>query len=148
MKSKDIIPIFIVMILLLSFIYYEYKVSIQQIPAAGNNAAGKALYKGVSSKELSEMMKMNNNLSIIDVRNEGDFNDGHIPGAISIEYPKVEEKLKNYDKNDLIIIYCESGPWSRLTYEKLKKKGFHNIKILINGLVGWKWEINGEIEQN
>ncbi len=56
----------------------------------------------VELKELSE----EKNIKIIDVRLESDYQVGHIPGAISIPYEKITDKMKELNKDDLHVVYC------------------------------------------
>jgi 3-mercaptopyruvate sulfurtransferase SseA len=43
---------------------------------------------------------------IVDVRDEVYFNDGHIPGAISIPLNELESRVGELDPADWIILYC------------------------------------------
>lgn len=56
----------------------------------------------VELKELSE----EKNIKIIDVRLESDYQVGHIPGAISIPYEQMADKMKELNKDDLHVVYC------------------------------------------
>lgn len=56
----------------------------------------------VELKELSE----EKNIKIIDVRLESDYQVGHIPGAISIPYEKMADKIQELNRDDLHIVYC------------------------------------------
>lgn len=56
----------------------------------------------VELKELSE----EKNMKIIDVRLESDYQVGHIPGAISIPYEQMADKMKELNKDDLHVVYC------------------------------------------
>lgn len=56
----------------------------------------------VELKELSE----EKNIKIIDVRLESDYQIGHIPGAISIPYEQMADKMKELNRDDLHIVYC------------------------------------------
>ena len=56
----------------------------------------------VELKELSE----EKTIKIIDVRLESDYQVGHIPGAISIPYEQMADKMKELNKDDLHVVYC------------------------------------------
>ena len=53
-------------------------------------------------KELSE----ERNVKIIDVRMRSDYEIGHIPGAISMPYEEIKDRMKELNKDDLHVIYC------------------------------------------
>lgn len=59
----------------------------------------------IGPAELKEMMT-EYHVKIIDVRDWNDYNEGHIPNAISIPRPQLEAKLEELSKDDLHIIYC------------------------------------------
>ena len=145
MKIKDIIAALVVFSLLTLVIIYEYRVSVEQIPSSASDRRENALFDGVTSKELSRLIAKKSNVTIIDVRSPGEYEDGQIPGAISIPFSEIKSKSTQHNKNDALILYCESGPWSKVAYNDLKELGFENIRILTNGIVGWKWEIKGEL---
>lgn len=42
----------------------------------------------------------------IDTRSLGSFTTSHIPGALSIEFPEIEDETADLDKNGLYITYC------------------------------------------
>ena len=55
--------------------------------------------------ELKEIME-HDGVKIIDVRDCVDYNDGHIPNAISIPRCDLESKLNELSKENLHIVYC------------------------------------------
>lgn len=75
----------------------------------------------------------------IDVRQEEEFEVGHIKGAIQVD---PDSDLTNFDankikKDDLIIVYCSVGARSQSLGEKLEAKGYTNVKNLYGGLFHW-----------
>ena len=145
MKLKDIITALIVLLLLFLVILYEYKESKKQIPTSASKENKESLFNGVTSNELSRLIENKHKFLLIDVRTKSEFNKGHISGAISIPFSQIKSDISQYNKKDSIILYCESGPWSKVAYKDLKNLGFDNVRILINGIVGWKWEIKGTL---
>lgn len=66
----------------------------------------------VSTEEMEKLVAMGpekGNFTLVDSRPEVKFNEGHIPGAISIPFPKMSELSARLpkDKNARIIFYCE-----------------------------------------
>lgn len=55
--------------------------------------------------ELKEMLK-DKKVKLLDVRREEDFNDGHIPDAISMPAKSLNGKLNILSKNDIHVVYC------------------------------------------
>ena len=101
----------------------------------------KAEYKKITSDEAKKMMETQK-VIVVDVRTLEEYNEGHIPNAISIPLEtienKAEAKLKN--KDDLILVYCRSGRRSREAALKLIEKGYTNV-IDFGGIQDWNGEV-------
>lgn len=71
--------------------------------------------------------------TIIDVREPEEFNDGHVEGSLNIPLSKILEDLKSlpFDKNEELVLYCNSGRRSQLAINTLQKNGYKN---LVNGI--------------
>jgi rhodanese-related sulfurtransferase len=55
--------------------------------------------------ELKAMMKKNK-VKVLDVRYKDDFDEAHIPGAISMPKYELEANLAKLSKNDVHVVYC------------------------------------------
>lgn len=55
--------------------------------------------------ELKKMLA-DGKVKLIDVRAKEDFNEGHIPAAISIPKAELVEKLTQLSKEDVHVVYC------------------------------------------
>ena len=101
----------------------------------------KAEYKKITSDEAKKMMETQKAI-VVDVRTLEEYNEGHIPNAISVPLETIENeaetKLKN--KDDLILVYCRSGRQSREAALKLIEKGYTNV-IDFGGIKDWNGEI-------
>ena len=101
----------------------------------------KAEYKKITSDEAKKMMETEKPI-VVDVRSLEEYNEGHIPNAISVPLETIENeaeaKLKN--KNDLILVYCRSGRRSREAALKLIEKGYTNV-IDFGGIQDWNGEV-------
>lgn len=58
---------------------------------------------------VNELMKNNENYTVLDVRSFKDFNNGHIPGAINIPLSNLREELKTLDKGKKYVVHCNKG---------------------------------------
>jgi rhodanese-related sulfurtransferase len=78
-------------------------------------------------------------LTIIDVRNRGAFNTGHIIGAVSIPPNQlVEQALVNLESVRDIYVYGSSDEETALAATSLKEAGYQNVAELTGGLAAWK----------
>lgn len=135
----------IVAVVVVGIVVWEAKRTIKEMPVTDLNLVTEDRYAGVTSQGLLEKMKKGENFTLVDLRKPDEFKAGHIRGAINIPIGDIENQFTSLSIDNETILYCNSGPWSRQAYKILKDKGFKNLRILINGIVGWKWEINGEV---
>lgn len=80
-------------------------------------------------------------VTILDVRPEEEFSQGHLSGAINIPLNELEEHLSELPGKTEVIAYCR-GPWCVLSYEAvslLRAKGIR-ARRLDGGLPEWRQE--------
>ena len=99
-------------------------------------------YRQISPSDAMEIMELESNYIILDVRTPGEFAAGHIPGAINVPNESIADQgpSKLPDKNQLILVYCRSGSRSKRASEKLAKIGYTNI-VEFGGINQWTGEI-------
>jgi rhodanese-related sulfurtransferase len=77
---------------------------------------------------------------LVDVREDHEWNEGHLPGAIhlgrGILERDAEEKFP--DKSAEIVLYCGGGYRSALAADNLQKMGFTNVLSMDGGIRGWR----------
>ena len=80
------------------------------------------------------------NILLVDVRTSKEYNDGHIEGAVNVDFYQeniFNSFFKNIDNTKPVYIYCRSGNRSRKTSNKLINIGFIKIYDLKDGYVNW-----------
>lgn len=80
------------------------------------------------------------NVALIDVRTANEFNAGNIKNSVNIDFfdPQFITCFTEYDKNEPIYVYCQSGGRSGKASKKLAALGFTKIYDLKGGYSGWK----------
>lgn len=77
---------------------------------------------------------------IVDVREQNEWDEEHIPHAIHLSRGTIEldieEKIPN--PNTTIICHCGGGGRSALAAESLQKMGYKNVRSMAGGLKAWK----------
>ena len=73
---------------------------------------------------------------LVDVRDETEFKEGHIPGAISIPVETFASRSEVLQKEKKIIVYCNTGGRSYMAYRKLMKLGYTDIAQVL--FESWK----------
>lgn len=75
---------------------------------------------------------------VIDARDKGQFDKGHIPGAHHIEWRQVLAKRSEIPKDKPVLIYCNQGTLSAQAGLALRLAGYENVRILQGGMSEWK----------
>ena len=77
---------------------------------------------------------------IVDVRSDGEFNQGHIVNAVNIPQKSVHEQLSKLDKyrSRPIITTCRNGQTALSVGNTLRKNGFEQVYNLAGGLIAWE----------
>lgn len=80
------------------------------------------------------------NATVVDIRDKGTFQEGHIIGAMNLPTAVVTEKTKKLQKlkNKVLVIVCPNGQASLKIAQQLKKEGFEKLYILKGGMAAWK----------
>jgi hydroxyacylglutathione hydrolase len=93
----------------------------------------------VSVHTLTDFMEMGEKPTIIDVRNESEWKEGHIPGAKHIYLGNVPQELKKLkDKEADIFCICGGGFRSSIAASVLMSEGFENVFNVFGGMTAWK----------
>ena len=102
----------------------------------------KAMYQQITPEEAKKIMDSGEEHIFLDTREQDEFDEGHIPGAILIPYTEIENKAEEMlpDKNKLILVYCRSGRRSKIASESLAKLGYTNVKEF-GGIIDWPYEV-------
>jgi rhodanese-related sulfurtransferase len=79
---------------------------------------------------------------VLDVRSVDSYAKGHIPGAVSLPYGRINERnLEAYPADMLFVVYC-AGPHCNgadRAAVRLARLG-RKVKKMIGGITGWKDE--------
>jgi sulfur-carrier protein adenylyltransferase/sulfurtransferase len=78
----------------------------------------------------------------LDVREQSEWDLGHIPGALLIPRAQVEARIEDEapDKSQRIVVYCARGQRSLLAGQVLLANGYERVENLVEGFIGWERE--------
>src|ERR1700758_1403536 len=76
---------------------------------------------------------------LVDVREESEWAQGHLPGAIHLGKGIIERDVEQRvpDTGAKIILYCGGGFRSALAADNLQKMGYSNVESMDGGWKGW-----------
>ena len=80
-------------------------------------------------------------VQILDVRTPGEFESGHIKGALSADWNNATEYKSHIafvDKTKPVYVYCLAGGRSAAAAKQMRTDGFANVYELTGGINAWK----------
>ena len=99
-------------------------------------------YYQITQDEAKRIMDEESDYIIVDAREQSEYDEGHIKGAIVIPYTEIEQKAEELlpNKTQLILVYCRSGRRSKIAAQSLANMGYKNVKDF-GGIIDWQYEI-------
>ena len=99
-------------------------------------------YYQIPQDEAKRIMDEESDYIIVDAREQSEYDEGHIKGAIVIPYTEIEQKAEEMlpDKEQLILVYCRSGRRSKIAAQSLANMGYTNVKEF-GGIIDWQYVI-------
>ena len=127
---KRILPLFLLLLLLLT-------------GCGGNtsNTSTESNDQQISQEEAKEMMDTQD-VIILDVREQDEYDSGHIPGAVLLPVGTIDEETAAEvipDKDSTVLVYCRSGNRSKTASSALAELGYTNI-YEFGGINTWPYE--------
>ena len=77
---------------------------------------------------------------LIDVREESEWAEGHLPNSIHLGKGVIERDIEARvsDANAEVVLYCGGGYRSALAAEALMKMGYRNVISMDGGIRAWR----------
>ena len=97
--------------------------------------------KSMTTDELLELLDANEDLNIIDVREDFEVEHGMIPGAVNIPLGDIPARAAELDRSKEYIVVCKGGVRSANACEYLAQQGFD-----VTNLEGGMMAYDGELE--
>lgn len=94
----------------------------------------------VTPAELKEKLQQHQPMRLIDLRDPVELQIIQIPGAENIPFHQLTEKMKEWDKNQKIILICHIGFLSDIAQRMLLEAGFIDVQCLKGGIRAWAGE--------
>ena len=93
----------------------------------------------ITIEELKERMDIGEQLNLIDVREEYEFDEFNI-GATLIPLGELPDRLEEIEawKEQEILIHCRSGARSGRAKEYLTSEGYTNVRNVLGGMLAWQ----------
>ena len=113
--------------------------SLLLLAGCGGNAVDG--YQQITQEEAKEMMDTQK-VVILDVREQDEYDSGHIPGAVLLPVGTIDETTAAQvipEKDSTVLVYCRSGNRSKTASAALAELGYTNI-YEFGGINTWLYE--------
>ncbi|MEA5573526.1 rhodanese-like domain-containing protein [Calothrix sp. UHCC 0171] len=91
----------------------------------------------VNAQTLRTLLEQQN-VTLIDVREPGEYAGEHIPGARLVSLSQFDPRKIPQDEDTQLVLYCRSGNRSTIAAQKLFEHGFTKVNHLEGGMGAWK----------
>lgn len=80
----------------------------------------------------------NPDVYLLDVREQWEYDEGHIPGITLIPMGEIPARLSEIPTDKQVIVTCRTGNRSGQVADYLRQQGFDNIHNMDGGIVAWE----------
>jgi nitrous oxidase accessory protein len=94
-------------------------------------------YTDVTVTEAKTMIDQDPSLVILDVRNQSEYDAGHIRNAGLIPVWQLASRLNELNKTDEILVYCKLGARSADASQILESNSFLHVYNMLGGIIAW-----------
>lgn len=95
------------------------------------------MVKSMDVNELHKRLGDDKNIVVVDVREQAEWDDAHIPGAIFLPLSQLEQRYTELPKDKALILQCRSGKRSLTAGYFLADKGYDDLTNLEGGILAW-----------
>ena len=97
------------------------------------------MIQSMTVSELKTMMEGGEPPVLIDCREQNEWDQGHIPGAVLLPLSTLDRGSRTLEdkKSRTLVLQCRSGKRSMRACQFLKEQGFGNLYNLEGGILAW-----------
>src|SRR3712207_1347771 len=95
----------------------------------------------VDPREVHELNQNGSGAVIVDVREQHEFEEAHLPGAVHVPRGHLESRVEGAvgDRSKRVILYCSSGNRSALAAHTMREHlGYEDVASMRGGITLWK----------
>ncbi len=94
-------------------------------------------FKHLSVAELRQMLQGGTAVTVVDIRDEGSFASGKIPGSVSLIEFGVDTFVREASKSAPLVVVCYHGNSSQNAAHYMAEQGFAEVYSLDGGYAAW-----------
>jgi len=96
---------------------------------------------------LAARLKAGDDIQLIDVREEWEWQIARLPGARLIPLGQLSSQIESLDKTRETVIYCKSGVRSMHAACELEDAGFKRLSNLTGGILRWSQDVDPSVQR-
>jgi adenylyltransferase/sulfurtransferase len=112
-----------------------------------DTTTGRPRIPTITPVELAQQLETGQDIDLVDVREEYEWNIGRIPNARLVPLGRIENELHSFDRDRRTVLYCKTGVRSLHAAEQLAAAGVSNVANLSGGIARWREEIDPRLPQ-
>ena len=85
-----------------------------------------------------EAIRARDDVVLIDVREQWEYDEAHIPGVTLIPLQTVPNNLQEIPTDKTVILTCRSGNRSGKATDFLRQQGYTNVHNMAGGILAWQ----------
>jgi len=89
-------------------------------------------------QDLNRMLSSEQDVFVLDVRRENEWNEGHIEGSTRIYLGKLQNETDKLPRNQPIFVICKTANRSSFGASVLLREGFDQVHNVLGGTDAWK----------
>jgi rhodanese-related sulfurtransferase len=99
----------------------------------------KTRVRETNAQEVKQWLERRDHFSLIDVREQSEWDRGRLPHAIHLSKGVIERDIVNTipEKSQKLVLYCGGGYRSALAADNLQKMGYTNVLSMDGGWRAW-----------
>jgi adenylyltransferase/sulfurtransferase len=100
----------------------------------------------IRAEELKQRLESGENLFLLDVRDEFEFEISNIGGQL-IPLPELRRRVSELDANQKIVTVCKMGPRGAKAVQLLHNAGFNHVWNLSGGIHAWSDRVDRSVRK-
>ena len=99
-------------------------------------------YVVITAQKAKQIMDNETGVTVVDVREPYEYQEGHIPGAVSLPLGDISTKAATVlpDQNATVMVYCYSGARSQSAARTLLSLGYTHV-LDFGGIMNWPYDV-------
>jgi hydroxyacylglutathione hydrolase len=93
--------------------------------------------RGITAEDLAQTIQQNGTV-VIDVRSQGEWQAGHVPGSWNLPLTGLTQRLDEIPREAALVLHCQTGARAAVGASLLLAHGFSNVRLFSGGFAEWR----------